>query len=645
MDPERWKQIDHVLQAAQELDGDERRRFLDVACAKDEELRREIESLLAASPRNGDDLSLPAMEVVARRMADEMAGRETAMGKDRPLPSNAPTLIANRQVGNQPPLQFAAGEMLNDRYLIERELGRGGIGVVFLAQDRKLYDMQVVIKVLLEQWLKSDHRPWLERKFQDEMRALALINHHGVVPVHDVGELPDGRSFLVMKYVPGEPLSKSISPGGIPLKRAANLIHQIAHALTAAHEKHVIHRDLKPDNILLQNVDGEERIKLIDFGIATVRDAINTASTATKTLAGTPRYMAPEQLEGKPEKASDIYALGVIAYQLVTGQLPFNSKSPTEIAAEQHAGIKALPCQLRSDLPEAAEAAILKALALDPANRYQNAPEFSGQFQQAIEAVDSFQTNVGVLPQEEKPVQPMPVTDAPLTQRFPSRRRFLIPAAALLVAMMASLLAWQNLRPVNPDALIPTSPSPTPALPAVAERALSYSLLAKKNPKRNPGSQPFAPLDKTVFEAGDLMRLTLSSPQPGYLYLISEERTRANQQPVFVALFPNAKDNRGSARINANQAVQLPPGDDWWDFSAGQAEEKLWLVWAEQGVPELDANPKDIGELSRRHSDALRQFLDAHSITELKIAPDEAHPQLKLTGKETVLVGLLKLAR
>lgn len=633
MDAERWQQIDRVLQAAQELEGDERRRFLDVACAKDEELRREVDSLLA---QESGDFSLGAMEIVARQMAGELAKRETATVNDSLLPNSAPTLIANLQNGIQPSLRFAPGELLNDRYLIERELGRGGIGVVFLAQDQKLYGMQVVIKVLLEQWMKSDHRLWFERKFQDELKALALINHHGVVPVHDVGQLPDGRSFLVMKYVPGEPLSESISPGGIALKRAANLIHQIAHALTAAHDKGVIHRDLKPANILLQTVDGEEKIKLIDFGIATVRDAISTASPTTKTLAGTPRYMAPEQLQGKPEKASDIYALGVIAYQLVTGEFPFNGKSPTEIAAEQRAGIKALPRDLRPDLPEAAGTAILKALAIDLADRYQDARDFGNQFRQTIEAVDPYQTNVGVLPQEEESAQPVP--DAPHTQRIPSRRRFLIPAAAMLaVSILAGVLAWRGQQFSNQPVPSAAPGKSATALPAAPERALSHAL-SFQNPRRQVTGRP----DEIIFQAGDKARLDLSSFQTGHLYVLNEGPSQVEVQPAFVLLFPTPFTNGGLSEIAANQVIPVP-----LFFDQEMGVEKLWLIWAEHPVPELEAikrhvNQREQGAITdRAEIAAIKQFLDAHPTATIEQVAANQPPKFKQQGD--VLIGLLQM--
>src|SRR5437868_2923234 len=199
---------------------------------------------------------------------------------------------------------------LKDRYLIERELGRGGIGVVYLAHDTQLLSRPVVIKVLLED---SSQDEWFKKKFRQEMEALARLNHPGIVGVLDAGQMPDGKPFLVMQYVEGAPLRSLIRYEGMDMEMAAGIIRQVGYGLTAAHEKGVYHRDLKPENIMVQLGDGEAQVKLIDFGIATVKDSQVATSHETTSVAGTVNYMAPEQLMGKPAASSDIYALGVIA--------------------------------------------------------------------------------------------------------------------------------------------------------------------------------------------------------------------------------------------------------------------------------------------------------------------------------------------
>src|SRR3954452_24555033 len=141
-------------------------------------------------------------------------------------------------------------QLVDDRYHIEKELGHGGVGVVYLAHDRKLHDKRVVIKVLLD---KSLENAWVVQKFQQEKEALARVEHPGVVGILDTGELPDGKPYLVMQFVDGVTLRSQIKSEGIPIERAAEIIKQIGRALTAAHDRGIFHRDLKPENIMLQS--------------------------------------------------------------------------------------------------------------------------------------------------------------------------------------------------------------------------------------------------------------------------------------------------------------------------------------------------------------------------------------------------------
>jgi serine/threonine protein kinase len=247
-------------------------------------------------------------------------------------------------------------QVWKDRYEIERPLGRGGMSAVFLAKDRQLLSKSVVVKVLLEE-ITND--AWMQQKFKQEMEALARIDHPGVVGVLDTGTTPEGKPFLVMQYVEGDTLRNLMDQGPMEFTRAAKIVRQVAQALGAAHEKGVWHRDLKPENIMLQHSGGEDYIKLIDFGIAGIQNSQFTGE-ATK-VAGTLTYMAPEQFAGNPCAASDTYALGVVAYEMLTGRTPFPSSSMTHLVQE---GLTwELPRRARPDLPEAAERAILKAVS------------------------------------------------------------------------------------------------------------------------------------------------------------------------------------------------------------------------------------------------------------------------------------------
>jgi serine/threonine-protein kinase len=202
------------------------------------------------------------------------------------------------------------GKLIGGRYRIEQELARGGIGIVYLARDKpELMSRRVVVKVLLEDSLKNE---WIVQKFHQEVESLTRLDDPGVLGVFDVGKLDDGAPFLVMQYVDGVSLRTQITTGGMGLERVARIMQQIGRTLSTAHARGIIHRDLKPENIMLSAVEsGEELVKVIDFGIAKVKNSVIAPSTVTGlSTAGTIGYMSPEQLQAqKVTSSSDIYAL------------------------------------------------------------------------------------------------------------------------------------------------------------------------------------------------------------------------------------------------------------------------------------------------------------------------------------------------
>jgi serine/threonine protein kinase len=218
------------------------------------------------------------------------------------------------------------------------------------------------------------------------MEALAHLRHPRIVVVYDTGQTPDGKPYLVMEYIDGVSL-RSVIPvkGGMDLDRVAEIIPQIGQALSAAHDNGIYHRDLKPENIMLQPLgDGEVMVKLIDFGIATLEYSQYAMNKETTEVVGTLPYMAPEQLVGKPTASSDIYAMGVIAYEMVTGSLPFNPMSLFQLPELQKAGVKVKPCELRPDLPPGAQEAILIALSYESRQRQERARDLGRDIARAL---------------------------------------------------------------------------------------------------------------------------------------------------------------------------------------------------------------------------------------------------------------------
>ncbi|MBI1760302.1 MAG: AAA-like domain-containing protein [Acidobacteria bacterium] len=280
---------------------------------------------------------------------------------------------------------------LASRYEIKCVLGKGGFGVVYLGCDQKLLGKEVVIKVLQP----SKEEDWVRKKFKLELEALARINHPSIVSVTDAGQLPNGQLYLVMEFVKGATLREVLNAGSLSLARIGHLVRQIGNALSAAHENGVYHRDLKPENIMLQVLSGgEEMVKLIDFGIATVIDSQLTHNHALTKVVGTVPYMAPEQLRGLPEASSDIYALGVIAYEMVTGRLPFEAESFHQHYRLQEACAFTKPSELQHALPAAAEAAILQALSFEPNRRQPRARDFGESFAHVLALPEPVQPEI-----------------------------------------------------------------------------------------------------------------------------------------------------------------------------------------------------------------------------------------------------------
>jgi serine/threonine protein kinase len=313
------------------------------------------------------------------------------------------------------------GSLVEGRYLIEEELGGGGMSAVHTARDLKGFGRKVVVKTLLDE---SRGNEYIVKKFRQEAEALYRVEHPNVVNVLSYGELPDGHPYLVLQFIEGHSLRELVHEGNVELDRCARIIRQIASALSAAHEKGILHRDLKPENVMLQPVgDGEEQVKVIDFGIAKIKDSVIAQETVVVSTAGTISYMSPEQLGAREvTPASDVYALGVIAYELITGRKPFNVESPFQLPEAQRAGVSVKPTQLRPDLPVAAEDDILKALSYEPQDRFPRAREFGDHLYESITGMPAKGTGLlpkgmsGHLRPNTSPLATTPMLDARVTE-------------------------------------------------------------------------------------------------------------------------------------------------------------------------------------------------------------------------------------
>ena len=420
MGPEQWGLVRKLFHDALDVPPDQRPTFLAAACS-DPEIRAEVESLLAGVTSGSELLNTPALEgarealeaaISVPRTTERQARVKEILGQALDRDPAERESFVNQACGDDSALRAevqwalaATGDLLDDRlqrlrtaesplhpgvvlkgrYRIERQLGQGGFGRVFLAIDQQLHSRRVVVKALLDE---NTSDPWFERRFSEEIRALSTIDHPGVVGVLDSGRTDHGALYLVMQFAEGKTLRSLIQPGGMAFARVVGLVRQIAQALEAAHEKGIIHRDLKPENVIIQPLlAGEERVRLIDFGIARLKAESPelTSLTESTRVVGSPAYMAPEQLTGRASVESDIYALGVVTYELLTGRKPFQVQNLVELHNMQSAGRYPKPRTLRPDLPELAEQVVMEALAFRLEQRPRSAREFGNALAAALE--------------------------------------------------------------------------------------------------------------------------------------------------------------------------------------------------------------------------------------------------------------------
>jgi non-specific serine/threonine protein kinase/serine/threonine-protein kinase len=392
--PERWQQVKHLLAEAMELDTARQRQFLDSACADDGDLRAEIDVLLA---HRVDTSSDPIEQCAA----------------------DASLLRFDRDVAQ-------AGIRIGP-YKIIREIGRGGMGAVYLAErDDEHYRKQVAIK-LIRPGLAGDQ---IQRRFRNEMQILADLNHANIARLFDGGETADGLPYLVMEYVEGSPINQYCDDKQLSIEQRLNVFSTVCAAVQYAHQHLVIHRDIKPGNILVTS-DGVP--KLVDFGIAKLLDQTTMGPdlTATAFPFMTPHYASPEQLRGESvTTATDVYSLGVVLYELLSGRSPYRFKSriPHEMAKTICEEAPEKPQKrLNADLDNI----VLMAMRKEPQRRYATAEQFAEDIQRHLNGL---------------PVRARQDTFTYRAGKFIRRQKVAVAAAALvLITLLVGIIAttWQ----------------------------------------------------------------------------------------------------------------------------------------------------------------------------------------------------------
>ncbi|MFD1320317.1 serine/threonine-protein kinase [Micromonospora sonneratiae] len=390
---------------------------------------------------------------------------------------------------------LCSGVVLSGRYRLDERVATGGMGDVWRATDL-LLDREVAVKILLPSLLTD---PSFIARFRAEARMMASLLHPGIVRVYDCGEDPDaagGRAdYLVMEFVHGEPLHRRIEAAGrLEVTETLSVVAQAADALHAAHTKGIVHRDVKPSNLLVQ-ADGS--VLLVDFGVA--RSTSVTSITSTNGIPGTALYMAPEQAAGRPvSAATDIYALGAVTYCCLAGAPPFTGDTPLEVAVKH---LDEQPAPLPDDVPAPVVALVQRALAKDPADRYPTAAAFA----EAVRAVagplsgsgDRTSITAGATTAlTAAAAGPTPGSDTltdlpPVVGSAPPRSRtrratvVSVAVAALLgLAGVAVVLNLGNSAPPTTDPASPSAPAPSTA----ADKPTSSSSRDTAPTDRNPGT-------------------------------------------------------------------------------------------------------------------------------------------------------------
>lgn len=292
------------------------------------------------------------------------------------------SLFFTDQPGTSAPADPFVGRTI-DKYFIEQRIGRGGMGAVYRAHHT-MFDKCVAIK-LLSSNLVDDPKTF--ERFRREATAAARLKHVNVVGVTDFAKTDEGIPYLVMEYVDGYSLRYILDHKPVlSPEQVVALMKQIGAAVHAAHRKGIVHRDLKPDNIMIEISEGEEIIKVLDFGIAKLRDLTTGKSyqSEAESLIGTPQYMSPEQCDGTNlDMRSDIYSLGVMAYEMLTGQVPFTGK-PATIMVQHLSKAPLHICSIATDLAAAIGDCIMRALAKDPGDRFESALDFALALEKAL---------------------------------------------------------------------------------------------------------------------------------------------------------------------------------------------------------------------------------------------------------------------
>ncbi len=613
MNPERWQQISRIFKSAISLDGEARAAYIAGQCGSDESLRGEVEKLIDSHQRASQDNFIGGH-------AAEHAAELLLTG-----------LTSGQQLGS---------------YVIIKKLGAGGMGEVYLAKDLRL-DRTVALKVLSPD-VSSDKRRM--QRFRQEAKVASSLNQPNILTIYEFGEVKN-LTFLATEFIDGQTLRDYLREKRLKLPDILDIAIQVLAALDAAHEASIVHRDIKPENVMIRRRD--HVVKVLDFGLAKVaekrssvlvdHDSDLEAATAFKTapgiIMGTINYMSPEQAQASAvDVRTDIWSTGIMIYEMVTGSMPFSGPTTSHTIVQI---LEKEPPPLtrasREPVPAELERLVSKAMAKDPDDRYQTAKDMMIDLRNLKRQLD-------LKAEIDRTSSPDVQRVATVTHDVPGKKRVLLIALAAMVLATVAIFAvsmWRSQRE-RTNASVAT---PSPASVA-EERTLTYWITVQKFRNRKAYEEPFTVAGEINFEANYQIRVSIRSPQSGYLYIFNEGPTNTSATPEFVVVFPSPTANQSSSLLNAGQVVQIPE-KTWLQFDKQQGVEKLWLVFSEEAVPELEAakqfaNPQTkmlITDVAQNKT--VQNFLTNPSLPKAGAEKGETLTTVKASGK--LLVYAIKL--
>lgn len=606
MKPERWHEISRIFKSALSVDPDARTAFIRDQCGADESLRKQVEDLVESHRRAS------AEHFIAANAEQDAAG----------------LMVLEEENARKSVLED--GQVFGS-YLILGTLGAGGMGEVYLAKDLRL-DRTVALKILPPE-VAADQRRM--QRFRQEAKVASSLNQPNILTVYEFGEV-DARHFLATEYVDGETLRDFARLRQLKLSEILDLSLQILAAIEAAHEASIVHRDIKPENVMIRRRD--RIVKVLDFGLAKLTEKTSSsraessleAATQFKTAAGavmgTVSYMSPEQAQGLPvDERTDIWSAGVMIYEMVAGTLPFKGLTSSHTIVQILEKDPVPLTQLESvTVPAELQRIVSKSMAKSTDERYQSAKEMLIDLRNLKKEVDreaemqrSTAPDRSAARTDETKVARATAVDsfsAGETARSRSNATILLAfGAATLILIVASIFgmnAWRS-RGAKPLAAVSA-----PTLSAV--RQLTYSVTVQKYRDGRPFEAPFQLANEMLFERGYQIRLNVTSPQTGYLYILNEGPHEKDQPPEFVVLFPSSTSNNGSALVTPGRKLVIPE-TSWFSLDNEKGTEGVWLVFSATAVPELEpvrlfANRVNQGLITDQAlRDAVQAFLQTHS--------------------------------